>query len=131
MLLSHKTELIINRQPLSRNDIICLKADGNYSEIYFDDGCKTLLALCLKKLENRLTEPNNYFRIHKSMVVNLDHVKDVVWDRDYPFLVLSNNYKVAIARRKKDELRRLLLGFPQQQGNLTRSLDKVSLALNL
>jgi two-component system, LytTR family, response regulator len=122
MLLSHKTELIINRQALSRNDIICLKADGNYSEIYFDDGCKILLAICLKELETRLTVPNNYFRTHKSFLVNLNHVKKVVWDRDYPFLILSNDYKVTIARRKKEELRkRLYMDLPQSKIHIFNS----------
>jgi DNA-binding LytR/AlgR family response regulator len=56
------------------HEIMMLQAEINYTILYFIDGKKSIVATTLKKLESRF-EPFNFFRPHKSFMVNLNCVK--------------------------------------------------------
>ncbi len=56
-------------------DIVMLKAEGSYCEIYLDNGEKLLTSKNLKYFEERLMEINYFFRSHKSFIVNLKKVE--------------------------------------------------------
>ena len=78
------------------HDVMFLVADVNYTKIYFNDGRKMTVATSLKELENRFNTPE-FFRIHKSYLVNLHFVKEI--NRDT--IRMSNNVNVSLARRRK------------------------------
>ena len=88
-------------------EIIFLSADANYTRIYFSNGRKTIYARTLKSIEGQFIDIG-FLRIHKSYLVNLQFFKEVHWDKAKPFMVLSNDYRVSIARRKRSTLRRAL-----------------------
>ena len=92
---------------ISPEEIIFLSADVNYTRVHFSNGRKTTFARTLKSIEGQFADIG-FFRTHKSYLVNLQFFKEVHWDKANPFMVLSNDYRVSIARRKRSELRRAL-----------------------
>ncbi len=85
---------------LSTEDIIRLEADINYTYI-FSNTEKFTAAKSIKEYESLLNE-YNFFRIHKSHLINLKHVKQFSRADGY-FVQMSDGSNVEISRRKKDE----------------------------
>lgn len=73
------------------SDIAYLKAEGNYSTIYTQDK-NYVLRSTLKDLENKLPK-KQFYRSHKSYVVNLKHVTAINADSIY-----INNERLPIGR---------------------------------
>ncbi len=106
--MENLNQIIANsNQGISPEEIIFLSADANYTNIHFANGRKSTYARTLKSVEGQFTDIG-FFRTHKSYLVNLQFFKEVHWDKANPFMVLSNDFRVAIARRKRAELRRML-----------------------
>ena len=55
-------------------DIIYFKGENNYSTLYLTNNRKILVSKCLKNIGERLTK-YSFFRIHKSTIVSLSHVR--------------------------------------------------------
>jgi DNA-binding LytR/AlgR family response regulator len=83
------------------NEIILLLGSVNYTEIHFTNGHKIMVATTLKKLEKRFSNSGDFFRTHKSYLINLNYIKayDHLFGDD--FVEMKNDFKVAISRRKK------------------------------
>lgn len=54
-------------------DIIRLKGNGNFTDIYFRDGTKKMVCRFLKHFDELLDNP--FIRIHKSHIINLNYIK--------------------------------------------------------
>lgn len=86
-------------------DIIMCKADGNYTEFYFQDGSKKVVSKNLKFFDSLLGE-YQFLRVHKSYLVNLNEI--TAYHKGKGGLVsLSNGLQVEVSPNKKQEL----LGF--------------------
>ncbi len=85
---------------LSTDEIIRLEADVNYTYI-FSLSEKYTAAKGIKDYEQLLND-YNFFRIHKSHLINLKHVKQFSRTDGY-FVQMSDGSNVEISRRKKDE----------------------------
>ncbi len=86
---------------LNVDDILRLEADGCYTNIITKNKKTTVISRTLKDFEESLPK-DKFFRIHKSHLINLKHIKD--------YSNLSGNYvtmvdgcKVEISRRKSSE----------------------------
>ena len=99
--------VISSTNGISPKEIIFLSADVNYTCVHFSNGRKTTYARTLKSIEGQFADIG-FFRTHKSYLVNLLFFKEVHWDKTNSFMILSNDYRVSIARRKRTELRRTL-----------------------
>jgi two-component system LytT family response regulator len=83
------------------DDIVCCQSERNYSYIHLVDGKKILISKTLKVLENIL-EPNSFFRIQQSYLINLDYVKK--FNRDSGgYVIMENGLTVTVAKNKRDE----------------------------
>ncbi len=82
--------------------IIHCKGEGNYTHIYLEDGRHLFVAKTLVEFEELLTE-YSFVRTHKTHLVNLKHITAYL-KTDGGMLQLSNGDKVAISRRRKDEV---------------------------
>jgi two-component system LytT family response regulator len=70
------------------------------------EGEKIIVSRTLKEYEEMLTECG-FYRIHKSYLVNLQHIKR--FDRqDGGYFAMTNGLKVPVASRKRDEVLGLL-----------------------
>jgi two-component system LytT family response regulator len=88
---------------INTNNIVCLEADAKYTCIYTIDGDKHLSSKNIGDYEEILNE-EDFFRCHKSWIVNLKHAKTFV--KNTNVLVLNNDVEVEVSTRKKDEFLR-------------------------
>lgn len=87
-------------------DIVWCEADGNYTTFYFADGTKKVATKTLKMIELQL--PGSlFYRVHQSNVINLNFVKEYCKEEG-GYVVLTDNTKINIARRRKDEFLKIL-----------------------
>lgn len=87
---------------LEIQDILYIEADSNYSNLHLVD--KRII--CASKPMHEyatVLEDCNFLRIHKSFVINLDHVKNYIRGEGGT-VVLTNGKEVEVSRRKKDVL---------------------------
>ncbi len=87
------------------DDIICCEADGCYATLYVKDDKKFLITRPLKELEELIDDPN-FIRTHKSFLVNKKHIKNYL-RAEGGTLVLSNQMKIPVSRRKRDHINQL------------------------
>lgn len=89
------------------NDIIRIEGDSNYSFIYIDGGEKIHSSRTLGDYEELLTSHRNFFRVHKTHLVNLDHVVKLI-KTEGGYLEMKDGSQVEISRRRKTEVLQLL-----------------------
>lgn len=82
------------------DDILFLKAESNYTEIFYKDGSKKLLSKTLKIIEECLPS-QTFFRIHKSYVVNVGHITDIILSTDESAVKLIGGQTLPLSRNKK------------------------------
>ena len=83
-------------------DILYCESDGAYSYLHYTDGTNLLISKPLKYLEDILCD-FQFFRVHKSYIVNKDYVTK--YHRGSGgLLIMKNGARVKVSRSKKDEL---------------------------
>ena len=88
------------------NDITHLQAESNYTWVYHVSQKKYLVTKTLKDMEEMLIFPQ-YFRAHKSYLVNLNHVDRYIRGQG-GYLVMKDHTQIPVARTQKIDLLRLL-----------------------
>ncbi len=85
--------------------IIRCESDGSYSHIFIQEQKPMMVSKNLKELEEMINT-SSFFRIHKSHLVNLNHIR-FVSRQDGGDVVMSDNSTVPISRSvKQDFLKR-------------------------
>lgn len=79
-----------------------LEADGAYTHFHFEDGKKIVVSKKIKEFEEALTQQSNFFRTHRSYIVNLKKIKQYV-KQEGGYVLLENDIQVPLARERKDE----------------------------
>lgn len=93
------------------SEIYYCEADSSYTYFYLSNGKKLMVSGNLMEYEDMLKDAG-FFRVHKSFLVNLSEI--VRFDKgDGGFLVMSNNDRVPVASRKKEELMEIFRKFTQ------------------
>lgn len=80
------------------DDLIRLEADGCYTTIYVKGGKNKTVSRTLKEFEDALPKMN-FFRAHKSHLINLKYVKDYSSFGGYNITMIDGS-KVELSRRK-------------------------------
>lgn len=91
---------------LSTSSIYFIKSDGNYC-IVFTKKRSYYLILTLKSVLERYSG-SNFFMVHKSYIVNLDHIRCINRKKDGNSYILFDNDNippVPVARRRTKDLR--------------------------
>jgi len=88
------------------SDILRVEANGRYSKFYLLNKETILVSKTLGDFEEILAA-NQFFRIHDSAIVNLNHVKKFIRG-DGGTIILSDNTELDVARRRKDEFVKLI-----------------------
>jgi DNA-binding LytR/AlgR family response regulator len=86
--------------------VIFLKAEVNYSIVYLLNGKKLMVATPLKTLEARF-DAHNFFRTHKSFLINIFYVKTFFAIKSEVEMV--DNKRIMVSRRKIDNLKKCLI----------------------
>jgi two-component system LytT family response regulator len=87
---------------LEIKDIIRMTADVNYTRIYVKDKPPILVAITLKYFEAALKE-SGFFRVHKSHLVNLNHIERYQKTADGGVLTLMDDSSVPLSRNVRSE----------------------------
>ncbi len=91
------------------DEIIKLVSDGSYTHIYLTNHSKIVSSRPLGEYEG-LLNPDVFMRVHRSYIINLDHVKRYV-KGDEGYVILTDDSQVEISRRKKIEFLEKLKNF--------------------
>ena len=81
-------------------DIISFQSDGNYSNIRLKEKKTITATRQLGEFEELLLN-YNFFRIHKSFIINLDHIKKYT-KGDGGSVMMSDGSEIDVSRRIKD-----------------------------
>jgi two-component system LytT family response regulator len=82
------------------DDMLWIEAESNYSVFHFTNRPKVVVSKTLKEFEEQLS-PHGFFRAHSSSLINLSHVKSFHAQGGDDYLMLSNNIRVPLSRRRK------------------------------
>jgi len=82
-------------------DIIRCEANDNYTNVYLANGKKFLVSGTLKHYEDLLPSMD-FTRVHHSHLINMNHMTRFVKE-DGGYAVMSDNSKVEVSRRKREE----------------------------
>ncbi|WP_103071879.1 LytR/AlgR family response regulator transcription factor [Aquimarina sediminis] len=83
-------------------DIMYCIAEGNYTSIILNNQPQMVVSKNLKFFEETLTQ-SNFFRIHKSNLINIHYLK-LLSNDDGGHIVMSDGKTLSISRDKKREL---------------------------
>jgi len=89
------------------SDIIRIEGDSNYSFIYLAGGDKIHSSRTLGDFEELLASHPGFFRIHKTHLVNFEHVLRLI-KTEGGYLEMTDGSQVEISRRRKAEVLQLL-----------------------
>jgi two-component system LytT family response regulator len=89
-------------------DITFIQAADDYSEVHLAQGPSALVAVTLRRWEERL--PSEWFvRIHRSSLVNLRHIESVRSSESGAVVVVRGGPELAVSRRMAGDVRRRLM----------------------
>lgn len=87
---------------LEKEDVVMLKSDKSYTTVFLSNNKEILVSKTLKEVEKKFQFPE-FFRVHNSYLINLNHVKEYLKGLGGE-LIMSNGSTVTISRNKKAEL---------------------------
>lgn len=91
---------------VSFDEIIYCKSDSNYTELVLKNQRKLIASKTLKYCSSYLPE-NQFIRIHKSYLINIDCIKKYL-KKDGGEIIMSNNDILPISRKVKTEIVKLI-----------------------
>jgi two-component system LytT family response regulator len=91
---------------LDMKNIISCESDSSYTTVHTSEGDKILVSKTLKEYEDLLADCG-FYRVHKSYLINLLQIKRFE-RQDGGSIVMSNELKIPVASRKRDELLQLI-----------------------
>lgn len=97
------------------NEISHIDADGSYSTIFLVDGSNMLVSKKLKYFEDLLSNQNNFYRIHRSHLINIEYVKK--YNRHDSEISLENNQRIKVARDNKVAFEELIKSYNSLSNN--------------
>jgi two-component system LytT family response regulator len=66
-----------------------------------------LISKKLKDFETILSENKNFFRSHRSFIINTEHIKQYI-KSDGGSIVMTNSAAIPVARERKDDFQSLI-----------------------
>ncbi|HMS35459.1 MAG TPA: response regulator [Ignavibacteria bacterium] len=101
---SHKVIIPVTHgfKVMNANEIIRFEAEDCYTHIYSSDQKKITVSKTLKEFEDKVSG-NNFFRVHRSHFINLNHIRDFT-KLDGGYITMSDGIKIQVSRRKSPEL---------------------------
>ena len=105
--ISNQKKLLVPNEKgfsvIEQNDILYLEGYDGYTKINIDPERQIISSYGLGKYEQKLN--SNFFKTHKSYIVNLNKI--IEFEKE-GYVVLSNNVRIPISKKSKNELLDLL-----------------------
>jgi len=86
----------------SHNDIVYFEADGMYTNVQFKDNKQKTICKPLKHFVEQLENNAMFFKCHRSYLINLKYVDELVKD-DGDYLLMNNQKRIPISKSKRDQ----------------------------
>lgn len=99
---------------LDAEEIKWIEADDYYAAIHIREE-RHLLRESLTSLAQRL-DSAVFLRVHRSAIVNIERVREVLSERGKTVLVLRNGIRVPVSSRRRARVSRLLRRTKNQRG---------------
>ena len=80
-------------------EIVRLEAEDNYTHIYLRNGERITACKTIKAYEEML-QPINFYRVHKSHVINLNYMRKFVRG-DGGYVIMDDGKKIDVSRRRR------------------------------
>jgi two-component system LytT family response regulator len=77
------------------------QAESNYTNVAMSNRNKVLVAKTLKDIDETLSG-KDFFRIHNSFLINMNHIKKFVRG-DGGYILMNDDTQITIARSKREE----------------------------
>lgn len=81
-------------------DIIYCEANSNYTNFHLTNGDNICSSKPIFEYES-LLEDCNFVRVHKSFLINLEHIKEYI-KGEGGSVIMTNNHDIEVSRRKKE-----------------------------
>ena len=94
---------------VSTQDIVYCEAESNYTNIVLAAGKKIMVSKVLKDIDEALAGPD-FFRVHNSFLINLNHIKKFVRGEG-GYVVMDDNATISISRSRRQEFMELFSKF--------------------
>ena len=85
------------------NEIIRCEAQSNYTQVIMTEGSSILITKTLKHYEDLLLE-KDFFRVHKSHLVNLHAVRRFIRSKKGSMIEMKDGVRIEVSARKKEAL---------------------------
>ncbi|GIV28239.1 MAG: DNA-binding response regulator [Bacteroidia bacterium] len=106
---SNDTKLMVSHSKgftlIDFSEIIMLEAAGNYTDFYLTNGRKIISSRTLKDYEDIL-DKNLFFRISRSAIVNLSHIKE--YNNNNETLTLTEHHQIGVSKAKWNEFNEII-----------------------
>lgn len=83
------------------DNISHVEADGSYAKLWLVNGSNMLISKKLKYFEDLLKNQDNFYRVHRSHLVNMENIQK--YNRHDSLVLLENGTKIKVARDNKVE----------------------------
>ena len=93
-------KMLTERLYVNLKDVVYCKSDGNYTTFVLNTGETHMCSQTLREYEDRFVD-NNFFRIHKSCLINLCYVVKYINEGR---VVLSTGEELSVSRNHKKSL---------------------------
>ena len=90
-------------------DITYCRAESNYTHVVMSNGQKILVAKTLKDIDETLSG-KDFFRVHNSFLVNINHIAKFVRG-DGGYILMPDGTQITISRGRRDEFFQLFAKF--------------------
>ncbi|RYU95212.1 LytR/AlgR family response regulator transcription factor [Emticicia agri] len=100
---------ITEKITLNPEDITWFESDINYTKVNLTNGRQLIISYTLKKIADQVKSYSNFIRIHRSLLVNSNHIHSIeISDKDI-FIYVSGNHRLLVSRRKRNLLKEIAL----------------------
>ncbi len=82
-------------------DILYCQAESNYTSVVLAGGKKVLVSKVLKEIDEALSGPD-FFRIHNSFLINLNHIKKYVRGEG-GYIIMEDGANISISRSRRQD----------------------------
>ena len=92
-------------QFINLDDIVYCESQDNYTKFFLVDGQRIIVSKTIKHFEE-LLNPNQFFRVHRSNIVNLKYIEKYV-KGEVGYIVMKQGERIPVSRRRKESFLQL------------------------